>query len=121
MKEYCLKLILKRFTMSKYFYNIQEKKYYYTNAACISFLNLRSDIFLERLCYHSFYFALQCTLTISCLYSSNLTGKPFSLFKSITNLSLILFTGLFLPCLIFALLHLQTVSPHLEFAPTELC
>lgn len=54
------------------------------------------------------------------MYWSNLTSKPFSLFKSITNLSLILFTGLFLPCLIFALLHLQTVLPHLEFDQTEL-
>lgn len=34
---------------------------------------------------------------------------------------LILFTELFSPRVIFALLHLQTGLPHIEFAQTELC
>lgn len=32
-----------------------------------------------------------------------------------------LYTGLFLPCVIFTLLHLQIVSPSLEFDQTQLC
>lgn len=36
------------------------------------------------------------------------------------NTNKILYTGLFMPCVIFALLHMQLVLPRLEFARTQL-
>lgn len=42
-------------------------------------------------------------------------------FLMASHAKVLLYTGLFSPCVIFTLLHLQTVSPHLEFAKTQLC
>lgn len=33
----------------------------------------------------------------------------------------LVYTGIFLPCVIFSLLHLQTFLPRLEFTQTQLC
>ena len=61
----------------------------------------------------------QTPLHIAAVYGSSRTAR--CLIEDGKHSFIVLSTGLFLHLVVFALLHIQIISPHLEFSQTYLC